>query len=230
VYPRIVRAFRRVRWISAQETQTPKEDHSSLLDEQLAGVVTDPNEQLLLWRPQYVSLLQISNSDDAKAAQKRINPDEALQSTVDTFIKKRQMSQLTLSDINPALRKVQSGIITAFGAFIPRTPARRHQERELVEDRKAAQSFLLASSLLSNCPEDYLIHQGILEEQIGVETFVAKYTHKDTQSQRLLVLETAGARSLEEAQKNGQALSRLCLLNSTCRNLLQTTLTTQKKT
>jgi hypothetical protein len=221
IYPPVWRVFRRVRWESIQENGEQAKPCYSLLDEQLASCVIDPNEMILLWRPHYATLPTCHLSEPEKFPRIFVANEPTLQNVIHKFTQKRYMAQVTLSTVNSSLRHVQSGIITAFGAFIPRTPARRRQERELVKEKKGLQSFLTASALVTNCPERFLIQQGVLEERIGVQTIIAKYTQIETGSTRYLFLEPPGATSLEKALKNGQALTRIYSLNSKCQKLLR---------
>lgn len=229
VYPPVWRVFRRVRWESIKENGERVEPCYSMLDEQLAGCVTDLNELLLLWRPHYAILPTSSLSKPEQFSQIFLTDESTLKNVIHKFTEKRYMAQLTLSAINPSLRHIQSGIHTAFGAFIPRTPAQRREERELIEEKKGLQSFLTASAVVTNCPEGYVIQQHIQEERIGVRTIIAEYSQIETGLTRYVFLETAGVQSLENAQKNGHALTRIYSLNSECQKQLRKTMNSLDK-
>jgi hypothetical protein len=144
----------------------------------------------------------------------------ALELFISQVVENWKTAQTMVTSITPEIRKTQSSIFTGFGAFVPRTPARRHRERELVDDRKSHQAMLRALSMVLNCPEHYSIERGIVEDRVGVGTLAAEYTHLDDQSTRYIALETAGAHNLTEALKKGRALTRLLTLNEQCKTAL----------
>lgn len=216
IYPQIWRPFRRVRWERLTETGHPVDPCYTFLDEQCASLEMTPVEQLLLWRPKYAALDTETLEGTTNEIMKN-RPNEAnLQKVISQVVKDWQISQITISSLTPALRKTQYSTVTALGAFIPRTPSRRHREHELVEDRKHSQALLMALSMMLNCPDRYVIQKGILEKRVGVGTIIGEYEHLEDHSKRYLVLETAGARNLAEALRNGRALTRLLFLNQNC--------------
>jgi hypothetical protein len=218
MHVKLWRIFRRIRFETRSETGAPSGPCYSLLDEECAAIVTDPNEQFLLWRPKYATLLPITIDESVENSQDLESDEATLQIAIDAVIKERQMAQFTLSETDPDLRRLQTGVVTAFGAFIPRTASKRHRERELSEDRKSAYSTLIATSLVTNCPEQHTIQRGIMEERVVVTTIIAEYKQITDNSTRYLFLEPSGVKSLEEALENGQALTRLTELNDKCRN------------
>lgn len=225
VHPFVWRAFRRVRWEYVTEDRGPVRSSYSLIDEQCAGVVSDFNESILLWRPRYAEITPKSLPNLVDFPIDAVSEDRILQVQIKTLIENRKIAQLTLSGVTPSLREQQSGVITGLGAFVPRTPARRRREEILVAERKPAQGTLIATSLVTNCPETSEILKGDLDERVGVGTIVAELRHLEKGTTRFLILETAGVSSFDEALTMGRALTRLCELNPNCRKALKSRLT-----
>ena len=214
ILPFTWRPFRRIRWECVTDKGVTTKPCFSYLDERGISNITEPIERLLLWRPNYTKLepelLTRENTENL--------PDReditALNHFISLVVEEWKTAQTMVTSLTPEIRETQSSILTAFGAFVPRTPARRYRERELVDDRKSHQAMLRALSMVLNCPEHYSIEQGIVEDRVGVGTFIAEYTHLENQSTRFIALETAGAQNLTEAQKNGRALTRLLTFNA----------------
>ena len=214
------RPFRRIRWECVANRGAAIEPCFSYVDERCLSLITEPVERLLLWRPNY-SELQPEPLSPTGTETWPDNKDAAeLEPFISQVVENWKTAQTMVTSLTPEIRKTQSSIFTGFGAFVPRTPARRHRERELVDDRKSHQAMLRALSMVLNCPEHYSIERGIVEERVGVGTLAAEYTHLDDQSTRFIALETAGADNLTKAHKNGRALTRLLALNAQCRTAL----------
>jgi hypothetical protein len=221
ISPLVWRPFRRVRWECLSETGQPVNPCYTYLDEQFAGKVTDPVEQLLLWRPKYADLSPVMFGGVSDKNFPPSSNSATLQELISKVLEDWQMAQVTMSSLTPVLRETQSGIDIALSAFLPRTPSRRRRERELVEDRKRSHALMMALSMMLNCPNHYVIQEGILENRIRVGTVFGEYEHLEDHSKRYLVLETAGARTVTETLKNGRALTRLLKLNHNCEIIIQ---------
>ena len=220
ILPFTWRPFRRIRWECTNDRCVATKSCFSYVDERCLSVITEPVEQLLLWRPNYNELQPEPFSPKGTEPWPEKKNVVALESFISQVVEHWKTAQTMVTSITPEIRKTQSSIFTGFGAFVPRTPARRHRERELVDDRKSHQAMLRALSMVLNCPEHYSIERGIIEDRVGVGTLTAEYTHLDDQSTRYVALETAGAHNLTEAHKNGRALTRLLALNPQSRTAL----------
>ncbi|MFX0168608.1 MAG: hypothetical protein ACFE89_04530 [Candidatus Hodarchaeota archaeon] len=207
------RPFRRIRWECVNDQGVTTKPCYSYFDERCMKASTEPVERLLLWRPNYIKLQPESLTTEGTEAWSDNEEGASFNQFISEVIEDWKIAKMMVTSLTPELRETQSSILTAFGAFVPRTPARRNRERELIDDRKDHQAMLRALSLVLNCPEHYSIQRGILEDRVGVGTLVAEYTHLDDQSTRFIALETAGAQNLMAAHKNGRALTRLLALN-----------------
>jgi hypothetical protein len=214
------RPFRRIRWECATDRGVATKSCFSYVDERCLSVISEPVERLLLWRPNYSELQPEPLSPKGIETWPDKEDVAALELFISQVVENWKTAQTMVTSITPEIRKTQSSIFTGFGAFVPRTPARRHRERELVDDRKSHQAMLRALSMVLNCPEHYSIERGIVEDRVGVGTLAAQYTHLDDQSTRYIALETAGAHNLTEALKKGRALTRLLTLNEQCKTAL----------
>jgi hypothetical protein len=213
ILPFAWRPFRRIRWECVNEKGVATKPCFSYLDQRCISATKEPIERLLLWRPNYANLQPESMTQEETKNWPNNEEKTALNQFISQVIQDWKAAQTIVTSLTTEIRDTQSSILTAFGAFVPRTPARRHREHELVENRKSHQAMLRALSLVLNCPEQYSIKEGIVEDRIGVGTIIAEYTHLQEQTQRLIALETAGAQTLAEAQKNGRPLTRLMALN-----------------
>ena len=214
ILPFTWRPFRRIRWKCVNDKGVATKPCFSYFDERCMSVTTEPIERLLLWRPNYTKLQADPLTLKETENWSDIEDSTAINHFISRVIEDWKTAQTMVTSLTPEIREAQSSILTAFGAFVPRTPARRYRERELVDDRRSHQAMLRALSMVLNCPEHYSIEHGSVEDRVGVGTLVAEYTHLENQSTRFIALETAGAQTLTEAHKNGRALTRLLTLHA----------------
>jgi hypothetical protein len=214
------RPFRRIRWECVTDRGVVTKPCFSYVDERCLNVITEPVERLLLWRPTYIHLQPEPLHPEGTETWSDTKDIATLEPFISQVVEDWKTAQTMVTSLTPKIRETQSSIFTGFGAFVPRTPARRHRERELVDDRKNHQAMLRGLSMVLNCPEYHFIERGIVEDRVGVGTLAAEYTHLDGQSTRYIALETAGAHNFTEAHKNGRALTRLLALNAQSRTAL----------
>jgi hypothetical protein len=102
--------------------------------------------------------------------------------------------------------------------LLPKSPSYTRKESQLVDEKKLSHSVLVATSLVTNCSIEDTIISAKLGERAFVNTIAAEYINNSTRDSRWLFLETPGTKSLNDALKNGRALTRLCSLNIRYRN------------
>ena len=212
----VFRPFRFVKWKCSGGTRILKNNRVSLLDETLAPIVKDLDDQLLLWRPKY-SCLEMHDSEEFK--QKDIPEDIEfhLQSVIDNLVRRRAESQEILMAIDSDLHKLQRDAMSATSLVLPRSPSYPRKESQLVDEKTLNQSILVATSLVANCLIDDDITSGQLGDRVYVNTIAAEYIDNDTKISRWEFLETPGAKSINEALNHGRALTRICSLNEQCK-------------
>ena len=70
---------------------------------------------------------------------------------------------------------------------------------------------------MTNCLIEDNIKSGQLGDRVYVKTIAAEYINNETSKSRWIFLETPGASSINDALKQGRALTRICSLNDQCR-------------
>lgn len=184
----------------------------TFIDENACSWVVDHNQMLLLWRPRYsdITMKEVELEDCVEV----LTSENELKSSIRNFIDMRQNAQDQIQNLDPDLRKLQSDYMSVTSFIIPRTTRKLKDEDKILENRKETHSILLASSLVASLSPEDVVCSFSIGERVYVRTLIASYKHKYTEETRIIVLENVSASSLDNAIKNGLALTRLCELNS----------------
>jgi len=211
----VLRPFRKITLNVSRSRIDESYQTQTLIDEELFPHIADENHQMLLWRPKYIDGNFISEDLDYES-----NADEeALQSIIDAIMEKRWKSQEYDDEIRPKLKRLQMDPLGAIAFLIPRTAGGLRKEQAIIDDSKESRAYILATSLLTNCSPKDIIISADLGETVLIETVIAEYGSQ-SDSSRLLALETPGTNSFDEAIKAGKALTRLCELYGECREIV----------
>ena len=208
----LYRPFRFVKWKCSGDTSDVDNNRVSLLDETLAPVVKDLDDQLLLWRPKY-SGMKMDEIEVIKQEDIPENIEFHLQSVIDDLLMRRTESRDVLLAIDSDLHKMQRDAMSATSLVLPRSPSYPRKESQLVDEKKLNHSILVATSLVANCHIEDDIKSGQIGDRVYVNTIAAEYINKETSETRWIFLETPGASSINDALKQGRALTRICTLN-----------------
>ena len=127
VYFNMVRPFRFVKWNCVDVTNEAENIRVSLLDEDLAPLVKDLDDQLLLWRPKYPSL-KIMESKAISQEDTLEDIEFHLQSAIDDLVRRRTESQEILLAIDSDLHKMQRDAMSASSLVLPRSPSSSRKE------------------------------------------------------------------------------------------------------
>lgn len=213
------RPFRRITWELENPTGSEEKRSISYVDEQLSSSISDSDRRFLLWRPRYANL-RIIETDASEVGHSEIDNTEAVKKVVDDLILHRWNGQELDEELRPKLRSLQADPLSAIALIIPRSPYGLKREETIIAERKEIHSFVLASSLVTNCsPKDIMISAEI-GERVFVKTIVAEFHDISNDNMRVLLLETPGSESLRDAQKSGFALTRICGLYPECLDMI----------
>ncbi|MBN2229198.1 MAG: hypothetical protein JW779_06350 [Candidatus Thorarchaeota archaeon] len=216
-YQILYRPFRRVNLDITDARINIQSQVSSLIDEELIGKVQDQNHRLLLWRPKYATL---ESADIEGVEFEAVYTDvDMMQSIVDDILEQRWYAQTEDDEMGPKLKRMQADPLSAIAVIVPRSPGGLRREQKLIDERMESHAYVLATSLVTNCSPKDIITSAKVGERIYAETVIAEYLKNDG-SRRLVIYETPGAKTMNEALKAGHALSRLCELYAECRNVL----------
>lgn len=193
---------------------------SSLIDEDFAGSITDPDHMFLLWRPRLANLFEEDIYEDEKIDQYPGN-EEAVQGVLDELVRLRWKGQEQDEELRPQLRSLQADPLSTIAFIVPRSPGGIRREDKILEERKGSHAYVIAASLVTNCKPRDVILKAEIGERVYVETIVAEYRKIENDETRLLLLETPGTSSLRDAQKSGMAITRICKLYKTCYKHIQ---------
>lgn len=214
----LYRPFRRILWKAEKVIGSEKLTSISFVDEELSAVISDSDHRFLLWRPRYANL-SITDIEEYDGEYIDCENTEAVQQLISDLILHRWNGQELDEELRPKLRSLQADPLSAIMLIIPRTPYSLRREETILADRKEIHSFVLASSLITNCnPKDILV-EGEIGERVFVRTIAAEYGDISSDKTRLLLLETPGTKSLHEAMKSGMALTRIYDLYPECKNI-----------
>jgi len=213
------RPFRRIIWELESPTESEGKRSISYIDEQLSSIISDSDHRFLLWRPRY-SDLGLAERDASEVCYSGIDNTEAVKKVVEDLILHRWNGQELDEELRPKLRSLQADPLSAIALIIPRSPYGLKREETILAERKEIHSFVLASSLVTNCsPKDIMVSAEI-SERVFVKTVTAEFRDSSDETMRLLHLETPGSASLKDAQKSGLALTRLCKLYPECVDII----------
>ncbi|MFX0108751.1 MAG: hypothetical protein ACFE7R_10725 [Candidatus Hodarchaeota archaeon] len=214
VFLPVWRPFRIVEWTVLGDS----DPHYSMIDERMSPIVTSHNEQLLLWRPRYaaINITSIKSLDEEHSNQSIF--DSHVERVMTDLYERRKEAQNALAEFDSELREKHTDQQQAVALIIPRTPGSIRKYNELIEKVKPLQSVIRATAIVANLPYKAVIEQGKLGERVHIGTYMALFTDLESGAKRNLILETPGAKSINEALRNGRALTRLCELNEDCRN------------
>jgi len=215
----VLRPFRRIIWELESASESERKRSISYIDEQLSSSISDSDHRFLLWRPRY-SDLGLVEKDTSEVCYSRIDNTEAVEKVVEDLIFHRWNGQTLDAELRPKLRSLQADPLSAIALIIPRSPYGLKREETILAERKEIHSFVLASSLVTNCsPKDIMVSAEV-SERVFVKTFTAVFRDGSHDTVRLLHLETPGSASLRDAQKSGLALTRLCKLYPECMDIV----------
>jgi hypothetical protein len=213
----IVRVFgpiwRSYRFIHFSATRIQRErpiEVVSLLDETMAQTAKKEDNQFLLWRPRYSKIDVTELSVVEPIASIKELDDLKTQNFVDDFVSQRTEYQTEIYDIEKDLREIQRDPRAAASFLIPRNPMTTRREEILVVERTPKYSFIIASSLVTNCPREFWIDNCSLGERVFIQTFMAMYEEIESRERRYLFLENTGRNTLGKSLQFGRILTRLC--------------------
>ncbi|MFX1330847.1 MAG: hypothetical protein ACFE9W_04800 [Promethearchaeota archaeon] len=215
-FPPLLRPFREVIWYLKEDAT----DCRSLIDESISNVSLTPDQQLLLWRPRYAHFSWIEDEQSTHSTANSDLEDSCVQALVDDLIARRMTAQRNLDDSEDEVRKSQADKRAALSFLIPRLPDSIRRQEDMEEGRRPSQGILVASSLVMDCPQDSRIIRGKLGSRFWVHTTMTEFRNLETQSRRLVFLESPTTGSLREAVSFGRALTRLCQLNEDAMSLV----------
>ena len=215
----VQRPFRRITLELEDATGSKEKRSNSYIDEQMSSVIIDGDHRFLLWRPRYENL-KILETDDNTVSYSGIDNTEAVKNVVDELVLHRWKGQELDEELRPKLRNLQADPLSAIALIVPRSPHGLKREEKILADRKEIHSFILASSLVTNCTAKDIMVSAEVGERVFVKTIVAEYRNIMDDSMRLLLLEAPGAGSLRETQKSGAALARICSLYPECTEMI----------
>jgi len=217
-YRVVLRPFRKIILNAKRIRNDESFQTQSFIDEELFPYVSDPNYQMLLWRPKYSDVTSVSQEMEYESS----IDEKALQNIIDEMMERRWQSQEHNDELRPKLKRLQLDPLSAVTFLVPRTPGGIRKEQAIIDDRKESHAYILATSLLTNTSPNDIIISSNLGETALIETIIAKYISEDETS-RLLVLETPGTKSINDTVKAGRALTRLCELYGDCREIVSNT-------
>lgn len=206
----LYRPFRKI--LFELETASGRKKAVSFIDEQLSPSIADNDHRFLLWRPRLASF----NIEDVNEDHAELDNVESIKQIVDDLILDRWNGQELDDELHPKLRSLQADPLTTITFLVPRSPYGIKREDKILAERNEIHSFVIASSLVTNCsPKDIMLSAEV-EDRVFVETVSAQYRSTTDDSQRTLYLETPGSNSLQDALKSGRALTRICDLYPDC--------------
>jgi hypothetical protein len=197
-----------------------EKESASLVDEDLAGSIPDTNHLFLLWRPRLATLLD-QQTEEIDEADPYPGNEVVVKEIIDDLLSLRWQAQEEDEEMRRKIRSLQADPLTTIAFVVPRSPGGIRREEKILNERKEGHSYVLASSLVTNCKPGNVIHAAEVGERIYVETVVAEFRHLEKDTTRLLFLETSGSSSLKEAKKAATALTRICQLYSDCKSSFQ---------
>ncbi|MFX1482341.1 MAG: hypothetical protein ACFFCP_04045 [Promethearchaeota archaeon] len=214
----LYRPFRRITFtMSTNDTSTGvTKTSTSLIDEDFASISKDPDHMLLLWRPRMASLIESVEEND--------KPDpypgnqEAVNRVIDELVQLRQRGQEEDDELRPHLRSLQADPLSSVSFLIPRSPGGIRREEEILENRRETHAYVLAASLVTNSALNDRIESKEIGERIFIETIVAEFKDLKSGKSRIVLIETPGSKTMNEAEKTSSALNRLCSLYDECYN------------
>ncbi len=211
----LLRPFRKISWKLKSTSDSKERTSISFIDEQLSSVISDSDHRFLLWRPRYANLRILELEESNEECIECENTD-AIQQLIDDLILHRWNGQELDDELRPKLRTLQADPLSAIALIVPRSPYGLRREEAILVERKEVHSFVLASSLVTNCSPKDIMTAGEIGERVFVKTIAAEYHDTSGHDTRLLILETSGTNSLRDAKKSGAALTRICNLYSNC--------------
>ncbi|MHA1961005.1 MAG: hypothetical protein ACW99U_12280 [Candidatus Thorarchaeota archaeon] len=209
VSPVFMRPFRRVLWTLMNDSGR----YSSFVDENIVSAVSDPDESLLLWRPNYAGLPTGEESDDHITLGDVVR-QTVLEEALAGFVERRRGAQETLAELEPKIRELQIDRRQAVQLLVPRTTLAGRKESQVVKERLPPHSVVIATSMVSNCANDSVITGATLGERVFVPTIIGMYHNLISRDLRLEFMEMAGADSTADSLRNGGALTRLASINT----------------
>ncbi|MFW9805534.1 MAG: hypothetical protein ACFFFK_02235, partial [Candidatus Thorarchaeota archaeon] len=165
-----------------------------------------------LWRPRLASF----DIEDVNEDIVEIDNTESIQQVVDDLILHRWNGQELDDELRPKLRSLQADPLTTITLIVPRSPYGLKREEKILAERSEIHSYVIASSLVTNCSTKDIILSSEIENRVYVETVSAEFRNLLDNSSRMLFLEIPGSDSLQDAQKSGKALTRICELYPDC--------------
>ena len=212
----IMRVFRQIDFYNEDDEFVS----TSLVDVELAPLVYVFEENLLLWRPLYVNLVQGNTPFDLY--RNRLGHDkETLEIITNQLINARKAAQEEIEEFRDEFAKVQSGWkSSSMSLLIPKSPSSLREQERVESIKRSAEGIIRAVSLVINCSYDSRINSAAIGEYILVQTTLIRYTSLVDDSIRILALENPSAERIEDALWKGRALTRLLDINSNCRNYI----------
>ncbi|TFG33312.1 hypothetical protein EU527_08410 [Candidatus Thorarchaeota archaeon] len=214
-YKTIRRPFRKITLHTTEISTDYQKKAYSFIDENLAILVQNQDQRMLLWRPNYARL-ESDTLNGMLIEDESQSAHEDIQRIIDDILELRWNIQLLDDEMKPKLKRIQADPLSAIAFILPRAPTSRKHEQKLLEKTRGSNAFILATSLVTNTSQKEIIISADVGKRVLVSTAIANYRGNDD-SQRMLALEFPKPCTLYEAMKNGSALTRLCTINSDCR-------------
>jgi hypothetical protein len=191
-----------------------------IVDVELAPLVHVFEENLLLWRPLYVNLVQGNTPFDL--SRNRLGHDKkTLETITNQLINARKAAQEELEEFKDEFAKVQSDWkSSSMSLLIPRSPSSLREQERLSRIKRAAEGIVKAVSLVINCSYDSRIKSAAIGDYVLVQTTLIRYISLVDDSIRILAIENPSAENIEDAFLKGRALARLLDINPTCQNFI----------
>ena len=124
-FAHVNRRFRHVTVSFMKNLSDEIEKSISFIDEELAAVVDDDNERMLLWRPMY-GILDESSRIEYKEPERQ---NAELQRIIDDILESRWKCQLLDEELQPMLKRIQADPLATIAAVIPRIPGSLKKEK-----------------------------------------------------------------------------------------------------
>ncbi len=190
----------------------------SLFDESHFSLVTDQNEQLLLWRPRYseVEFQDIPEKD----VRQYISNESDLQQYLNKIIEARNEAMDAVMKLDEEYKESQPSHRTVTSLVLPRPPSSLRKQEDIEKRKRAADGWLRAISLMLNLEPEDIVNTFTIGERVYIESMIIHYRSVTDGSERILVLENPVARNLNETKVSGRALTRLAFLNKECYDLV----------
>ncbi|MFW9921416.1 MAG: hypothetical protein ACFFED_17590 [Candidatus Thorarchaeota archaeon] len=211
-----MRTFRYVEFFDANSCLISK----SLIDEELASLLNDFEETILLWRPRYANLAHEDITLAHQQANRNNEDKEFLEGVIADFLGARKTAQDNLSELKDEIVNMQSSWRSTASLLLPRSPSALMKQEEVDKAKRYSDGIVRATSLVMNCSDSSSVESAVVGERVVVETTLIEFYSLENESRRIVALENPSAENINDAQSKGRALTRLLEINEICREKL----------